>query len=41
MKEGRAVNVGYAIISAVRDQLNRHAEQDPDKVGSYILLSFM
>uniref|UniRef100_F1KRD8 fumarate reductase (NADH) n=1 Tax=Ascaris suum TaxID=6253 RepID=F1KRD8_ASCSU len=32
VKEGRAVNVGYAIISAVRDQLNRHAEQDPDKV---------
>ncbi|VDM47037.1 unnamed protein product [Toxocara canis] len=32
VKEGRATNVGYAIISAVRDQLNRHAEQNPEKV---------
>ncbi|KHN86895.1 Fumarate reductase [Toxocara canis] len=32
VKEGRATNVGYAIISAVRDQLNLHAEQNPEKV---------
>uniref|UniRef100_A0A915A6G8 FAD-dependent oxidoreductase 2 FAD binding domain-containing protein n=1 Tax=Parascaris univalens TaxID=6257 RepID=A0A915A6G8_PARUN len=32
VREGRAVNVGYAIISAVRDQLDRHAKESPDKV---------